>query len=195
MPKLHPRKFSCVIHITNDNFNLFGSRSCRCRSVELVSSAMDEQWLESWPVVFAIATRKLTATVSEMQQQNGVLRQRTSYLDLMNEELRHELACTKESLSLATSNMSDEQKRQCACKGLYESGAGDNDAEWHAPRDSAGARNAFEHVTLCSNPLEWLSSRDCRACKAPTLNRCHVCKKPLCPQCSDNTCKCCHTEN
>ena len=174
---------------------LFGSRSCLCRSVELVSSAMDEQWLESWPVVFAIATRKLTATVSEMQQQNGVLRQRTSYLDLMNEELRHELACTKESLSLATSNMSDEQKRQCACKGLYESGAGDNDAEWHAPRDSAGARNAFEHVTLCSNPLEWLSSRDCRACKAPTLNRCHVCKKTLCPQCSDNTCKCCHTEN
>jgi len=174
---------------------LFGSRSCLCRAVELVSSAMDEQWLESWPVVFAIATRKLTATVSEMQQQNGELRQRTSYLDLMNEELRHELACTKESLSLATSNMSDEQKRQCACKGLYESGAGDNDAEWHAPRDSAGARNAFEHVTLCSNPLEWLSSRDCRACKAPTLNRCHVCKKPLCPQCSDNTCKCCHTEN
>ena len=183
MPKLHPRKFSCLIHITNDNFNLFGSRSCLCRSVELVSSAMDEQWLESWPVVFAIATRKLTATVSEMQQQNGVLRQRTSYLDLMNEELRHELACTKESLSLATSNMSDEQKRQCACKGLYESGAGDNDAEWHAPRDSAGARNVFEHATLCSSPLEWLSSRDCRACKAPTLNRCHVCKKTLCPQC------------
>ena len=184
-----------VYRKNNSADSLSGSRSCLCRSVELVSSAMDEQWLESWPFVFAIATRKLTATVSEMQQQNGELRQRTSYLDLMNEELRHELACTNESLSLATSNMSDEQKRQCACKGLYESGAGDNDAEWHAPRDSAGARNAFEHVTLCSNPLEWLSSRDCRACKAPTLNRCHVCKKPLCPQCSDNTCKCCHTEN
>ena len=51
----------------------------------------------------------------------------------MNEDCEHELALTKESLSLATSNTSDAQKRQCACKGLYESGAGDNDAEWHAP--------------------------------------------------------------
>ena len=47
---------------------LFGSRSCLCRCVELVSSAMDEQWLESWLVIVAstsvaieTATRKLTA--------------------------------------------------------------------------------------------------------------------------------------
>jgi hypothetical protein len=147
---------------------------------------MDEQWLKSWPVVVAstrvaieTATRKLTAIVSEMQQQNGELRQRTSHLDLMNEELRqwtshleHEL-----TLFLATSNTSDEQKRQYACKGLCESGGGDSDAEWYAPGGGAGARNAFEHVRLCSNPVEWLSSRDCRACKAPTLNRCYACKK------------------
>jgi hypothetical protein len=170
---------------------------------------MDEQWLERWPVVVAAtrvaidtATRQLTAVVSEMQQQNGKLRQRTSHLDLKNEELRqwtshleHELALTKESLFLATSSTSDAQKQQCDCKGLCESGAGDSDAEWYAHVGGVGAKNAFEHVRLCSNPVEWLSSRDCRACKAPTLNRCHVCKKPLCPQCSDNTCPCCHTKN
>jgi hypothetical protein len=56
---------------------------------------MDEHWLERWPVVVAAtrvaietATRQLTAVVSEMQQQNGELRQRTSHLDLKNEELR-----------------------------------------------------------------------------------------------------------
>ena len=75
---------------------LFGSRSCLRRCGELVSSAMEEQWLERWTfvvdatrVAIETATRQLTAVVSEMQQQNGELRQRTS-------QLEHELALTTE---------------------------------------------------------------------------------------------------
>ena len=79
--------------------HIFGSRSCLRRCGELVSSAMEEQWLERWPfvanatrVAIEKATRQLTVVVSEMQQQNGELRQRASHLE-------HELALTKESLS------------------------------------------------------------------------------------------------
>ena len=68
------------------------------------------QWHERWPLVVegaraAIeeATRPLTAAVAEMQQHNVILRQRVSYLE-------HELAFTKDSLFLATSDMIDEQQ-------------------------------------------------------------------------------------
>ena len=123
---------------------IMGSRSCLRRCGELVSSAMEEQWFERWPVVVAAtrvaietATRQLAAVVSEMQQQNGELRQRTSHLE-------HELALTEESLFLATSNTSDAQQQQCDRKSLCESGAGGSDMEWHAHVGGAGARTFFD---------------------------------------------------
>ena len=85
------------------------------------------------------------------------MKQRNGELRQRVSYLEHELVLAKESLFLATSCRSDKQQQQC-----------DRESMW---------------CETLSDPVEWLSPRDCRVCNTSTRNRCYACELSVCLRC------------